>query len=304
MKLVVKIGGGLGNQMFQYALASYLAKRSGGQIFFDLTDFTVSKLRTFQLMKFVGPSKVSRWGVVNEWLFFILWVINRKISSRLFQIVLKILGVKWLYVRNPMIYQPEFNDDNILKGCALGYLSGCYGHIDHLPIRQDLRVLFSLKEGLSPANSIYEEAIEEAGEHSVSVHIRRGDYLWASNGAPVLPETYWVKAIEFMNKNIDDIKWFVFSDDLEWCKNKFRSLSNAIFVNGNLDKPWEDLHLMSLCKHHVIANSTFSWWGAYLGADDGVTVYPKPWFKSRKNELDCVLPVTAVPKEWIAIDYK
>ena len=83
-------------------------------------------------------------------------------------------------------------------------------------------------------------------------------------------------------------------DDIEWCKKNFSDIPNAIFFTGDYKHPIEDLRFMSLCKHHIIANSTFSWWGAYLSDDTGVTIYPSSWYNADER-------ATRIPKSWIAV---
>ena len=294
-KLVVKIGGGLGNQMYQYALAKYLAGRMDREIFFDLTDFTISTLRKFQLNQFVGPSACRRWGWCHEWAFFLLWIINRKVSVRLFRLILRVLGIKWLFVRNPYVCQSEFADESLIRLKGLVYLSGCYGHVTHMPSRVELRTLFAVANVPSEKNADYLRQI--ANSESVSIHIRRSDYLWASNGTPVLSADYQHRAIDEMRKRLTHPKWFVFSDDLDWCRSEFSDLEDAVFVEGNGEEPWEDIRLMAACRHHIIANSTFSWWGAYLGAEDGITFYPEPWFGDAFK-----LPETGKDARWEPVD--
>ena len=298
-KLVVKIGGGLGNQMFQYALGRYIADKTGHEIVLDLTDFTISSLRTFQLSHFSGIKSVRRWGRIREWLFFLLWIVNRKISTKLFKRILWVLRIKWLYVYDPMKFQGDFDDVSIKNWRGLIYLSGCYGHIQHMPSRKKLHGIFEV-ELLRPDNLRYLKKIRAS--NSVSVHIRRTDYLWKSNGVPCLDVVYQKRAIDFIKTKVDDLSWFFFSDDIGWCKKEFSNLENAIFVEGNEHLPWEDIWLMSECRHHIIANSTFSWWGAYLGMSNGMTTYPDPWFRSGGGETH--LPSTAVCGDWIPISSK
>jgi hypothetical protein len=104
--------------------------------------------------------------------------------------------------------------------------------------------------------------------NSLSVHVRRGDYLGLQHYHPCPSMEYYQQVLSLIEA--DNI--LVFSDDIEWCKKNFK---NVIFVEGQKD--YEDLYLMSLCKHHIIANSSFSWWGAYLSRDENV-IAPKLWF--------------------------
>lgn len=115
----------------------------------------------------------------------------------------------------------------------------------------------------------------------VSLHIRRGDYLnHATNGEIVLPLEYYQTAIKTIQIRFRDAHFFVFSDELEWAKSHLPAGLPISFVEGNgEERAYEDLRLMSACKHHIIANSTFSWWGAWLNPDPAkIVLMPQSWF--------------------------
>lgn len=150
---------------------------------------------------------------------------------------------------------------------------------------------------MSNAVRAWIEKIRTAEERSVSLHIRRGDYLLALNGTPALGEAYYRRAINMMRQRVGNPQWFIFSDDIDWCRQKFVDLEGACFVTGNEDTPWEDIRLMSSCRNHIIANSTFSWWGAFLASEAGVTVCPNPWFKGMPTCADVM-----VPEDWLLCD--
>lgn len=102
-------------------------------------------------------------------------------------------------------------------------------------------------------------------EQSVSIHIRRGDLLKLKNSF-ILQKEYYIKAINYLDKILKKPSYYIFSDDIEWCKKNFRFLKNKKFIK-NLS-PSEDLELMRSCKHNILANSTFSWWAGYLNRND------------------------------------
>ena len=106
-----------------------------------------------------------------------------------------------------------------------------------------------------------------------SIHVRRGDYLRLPNHHPICSSVYYGEAIKYIGT---DNVFLVFSDDIEWCKQTFKG-SSFIFVENNTD--FEDLYLMSMCKNNIIANSSFSWWGAWLNNNiDKKVVAPSTWF--------------------------
>ena len=293
VKVVVRVSDGLGNQLFEYALGRYLSDILGCEMVFDRSHFLISKSRTFQLDRFSAPAKVRRWGAFKELSFLLLWALKGKIGEGRFRVIMSWLGMKWIPVANPFALQADFDPESVKSWRGTVYISGCYGHVPHMPGREALRRLLALAEAPSEANRRYLDSMRSS--ESVSVHVRRTDYLLACNNAPALDVQYQRKAMDVIRGKVDNPKWFIFSDDVEWCKKEFVDLVDAVFVSGNESCPWEDIRLMSSCKHHIIANSSFSWWGAYLGAYDGTVLYPSPWFK----ELE--MPASGVAADWIPV---
>jgi len=127
----------------------------------------------------------------------------------------------------------------------------------------------------------------------ISIHVRRGDYIYQSSHHPILDPEYYLKAINFfgLKKN-----YIIFSDDINWCKNFFKFLNNTIFVESGRD--YQHLYMMSKCAHNIIANSTFSWWGAWLNNENEV-ICPKKWFGPSLNHL-CLSDIR--PKKWLIFD--
>ncbi|ELV8719411.1 alpha-1,2-fucosyltransferase [Vibrio vulnificus] len=114
--------------------------------------------------------------------------------------------------------------------------------------------------------------------NSVSIHVRRGDYLNSPALQGLAPEWYYRDAINHINQSIENPNYFVFSDDISWCKENLQ-LENAQYIDWNKGpKSYRDIQLMSMCKHNIIPNSTFSWWGAYLNTnEDKIVVSPERW---------------------------
>lgn len=132
----------------------------------------------------------------------------------------------------------------------------------------------------------------------MSVHIRRGDYLSASfaNGfGNCCPLDYYQRAIAMISKTVDKPLFVFFSDDMEWVKENFAG-EDCLFVSHNKGvDSWQDMYLMSLCNHNIIANSTFSWWGAWLNHhEDKMVIAPKKWWSTIEND-------DVVPETWMRI---
>ena len=131
-------------------------------------------------------------------------------------------------------------------------------------------------------------------QNSVSVHVRRSDYLsgvYKSGFGGICTLEYYNKAMDYISERISDAHFYVFSDDIEWCRQNFTDKSIS-FIDWNVrDDSWQDMYLMSHCKHNIIANSTFSWWGAYLNRNpESIIIAPSVWWNGIKDDI--------VPKRW------
>jgi len=136
--------------------------------------------------------------------------------------------------------------------------------------------------------------------NSISIHIRKGDYEssnWENTLGYVNKTNYYNNALNYIKERVDNAHFFIFSDDMEWTENNFK-ISNCTYVNHNKGKlSYIDMYLMSLCKHNIIANSTFSWWGAWLNKNKNkIIVMPKKWI------MRDYYPEGIFPEEWIKLD--
>ena len=293
-KVVVRISGGLGNQMFEYAVGCAMADRTGRALRFDLTDFIIfMKGRSYQLNHFVGPSRIPHWNSIRSAIFLAGWIVNKRISGLLFSRLLRAMNIRIVQSDKIFEFDGMFVDDRFSNAKELLYLIGCYGHVPYLPDEERLRKDFHLVREPSAGNRAYLAQVSTSD--SVSIHIRRSDYLGVANGSIVLDFDYYQNAIRQVRERVKKPRWVIFSDDIPWCRSQFAFLEDAVFVAGNDNEPWEDLRVMMACRHHIIANSTFSWWGAYLGRDrSGVTVYPDWWFPTLET---CA---TMVKAQWVS----
>ena len=171
---------------------------------------------------------------------------------------------------------PEIEDPCVLTGY---YQSEKY----FLDVAAELRQEFTLREPL---------AIPEY-PNSVAVHVRRGDYLtWAAASHGALPLDYYLRAANYLVDRFQGLKFYVFTDDPEWARQNFRFPHPFSVIHKT---PHEDLMIMSKCRHAIIANSSFSWWGAWLGADKtGTVIAPKDWFKTTEYDSRDI-----VPERWV-----
>jgi hypothetical protein len=262
--------------MFQYATARHLAVKNETDLKLDLTSFARNPLRSYRLDRYnIAASPAS----AGELLRFAGWLPKRvRRAVRAVSGWLRGNGWRWI-VEQDRHYDPSLLD---LRGNV--YLEGTWQSPKYFEevsslIRQEL----TLKTPPSPETVHVAEEISQA--ESVSLHIRRGDYVSdaAVNKKHGLCDLdYYEQAMSLIAQERASPKIFVFSDDPAWTEDNLRSEFPMTFVSHNgPDKDHEDLYLLSLCRHHIIANSTFSWWGAWLCENDDKTVIaPRRWFRS------------------------
>jgi hypothetical protein len=274
----VRLEGGLGNQLFQYAAARSLAIRHSTEVMIDQSALINKKKsitsRDYELNAFnclIAPSGkkefyFSRLAKRARWVFNLLssWIV--------------------------FVEKGEQFNKGFLIAPDNSYLIGfwqSYRYFDG--IKEVLRKDFTPKNPLS-TDSVKIKGLIDSSSPAIAIHVRRGDYVSlpsANNFHGALPLDYYHKGIEMMSAIFPAATYFVFSDDIHWCKENLGLNNDAIYVdhNGPLEA-WQDLVLMGACHHHIIANSSFSWWGAWLGgrnivAGEQTVIYPKNWFKSR-----------------------
>lgn len=134
-------------------------------------------------------------------------------------------------------------------------------------------------------------------DNLMSMHIRRGDYVHLPNHHPTVSPTYHIAATEYITNREAVDGYVVFSDDIEWCKQTFGNEQDITYIEGEED--YIDMYLMSMCKHNIIANSTFSWWGAWLNQNpDKIVVAPNQWFGPARSDLNTD---DLIPETWIKL---
>lgn len=214
--------------------------------------------------------------------------------------------VKYKYLDNINVYfekKAAFDQDVLNVTGKDIFLSGYWGSEKYFKnIQSIIRKEFTLKESLSPGSKQWEEKIKSAVK-SVSIHVRRGDYINTEINRKiyaVVPPEYYYKCIEMLKQKYNDLSVFVFSNDIAWCRENLRFDLPMEFVEGNdEDHGYEDMHLMSLCKHNIIANSTFSWWGAWLNSNpEKMVFYPEKFFNIKDKWHDTI---DGYPDDWIKV---
>jgi hypothetical protein len=292
--IIIKLQGGLGNQMFQYAFASILAKKNKTNVVIDVSFFErVEKTpgftpRNFELI-----------------LFNNMYTIASKKDFNFFYQLSKIHKVKRkLGLNYPKIYNEPtlaFQSDALLIKSPV-YLKGYFQSCKYLVSYENLiRELFSFPiDTLDPINK--ELLIKIKSVNTISIHIRRGDYVSDKITAEYHGSCnldYYLEAIKLVASKSKDFTLVFFSDDSDWVKEQFNGLSySKIVVDHNKGEDnWKDMLLMSYCNHNIIANSSFSWWAAWLNDNPKKKVIaPKNWFKTKGLNTQIILP-----EEWIKL---
>lgn len=291
--VAVQLSGGLGNQMFEYAL--YLKLKSMGKEV-KIDDFTCYGEQELQ-----RTNQLSVFGVSYERLSEQEYIGLTDSSMRpADRVRRKLLGRRDLSYREASCnFDPEVLERE--PALLLGYFQSEKYFSD---IREQVREAFRfrIKEAGTTGAAINGGSDKTAGivlpkEQSrllsqirgceaVSVHIRRGDYLSAQNQAMfggICDEAYYERAVAEMKRRLPEAVFFFFSNDPEWVKERYRG-QDCVVVEGNgEDAGFRDMFLMSRCRHHIMANSSFSWWGAWLDDNpDKIVIAPKKWFNDRE----------------------
>jgi hypothetical protein len=279
--------------MFQYAAGRALSLKSRQRLLLDFSDFSNYRLHHgFELSRvFNVIAERAEASTVHEMLE---WRANPFIKKVLRHPQFAGLRGKKFVVEPHFNYWPSLFD--LTDDCyLLGYWqSECYFKPFESIIRRD----FTFREPLADHNS--ELALEIAHTQSVSLHIRRGDYISNSktgNIMDVCSLEYYRKAISYIAEQVERPVFYVFSDDIEWVKRNLTVAFPCTYVDHNRRaESYRDMQLMSLCRHHVIANSSFSWWGAWLNSNpEKLVIAPRSWFRNGNNDRDLT------PNEWIRL---
>ena len=284
--VTVGVLGGLGNQMFQYATARAVAHRNAVPLRLDLRAFDANTLLKPGLHRWnidardATPEELRR---------------HRRWSIDLARRVRPLGRALRCHAETSLAFDPQ-----VMHLKAPVHLSGYFQSERYFAeIRHLLMDQFSPRLPLLPAHRAMAEAA--AASPSISVHVRRGDYVSEARNVAVhgsCSVDYYSRAIEMLHARYGPATCYFFSDDLDWVRQHLPRPAHAVYVEGNADAPEVDIHLMAACHHHVCANSSFSWWGAWLGRHpEKCVVAPAHWFALSRHDA-----VDLVPAAWLRLD--
>ena len=268
--VIAKIYGGLGNQMFQYAAGRTLADRLKVPLQLDLSFYRKKRHRSFELQRFpISATILPHVGACGR----ILQKFRKLSNPPLFKESSFRFDKRFVDLNGPVILDGYFQ-------------SPLYFGAIETAVRLELSPPIPQDSGILALG----EAMRSAG--AISIHVRRGDYVSDKNAAALFAQCtpkYYRSALKMMPRNLPAI---VFSDDYRWVKENLDFGRSVRFAADEVNADaLGDLWLMTQASHHVIANSTFSWWGAWLKTGNGLTIAPKPWFRNVNTDETDLLPV-------------
>lgn len=293
--IIVKICEGIGNQLFQYAFARSIQIKSGKKVLLDVSNYTderfplarTDKKRSYQLDHFKIKIEKADKRDLQKFHFLIRkdrlgkWI-SVLAEHRLWMYQTVIQDIPW-----------EYRVD-YLHGMGNAYYRGWFQNLQYFSsIRKQL-----LKE-IVPKHKIkipLELRNLLQAENTVAVHYRRGDYKFIKN---CLPDDYYTKAMDYVEQNVENPQYLFFSDEISWVKEHMGSKKNFYYIDdyGKFED-YEELMIMSRCRNLIIANSTFSWWAAWLNTyENGLVIMPQKWVYTKKWKEG----LQEFPQDWIRL---
>lgn len=263
--VIVRLWGGIGNQLFQYSFGEFLREKYQVDVIYDIASFGKSdKLRKLELSVVVPDMPVTTdisfsksVGVKNRLLRFIYGLKNRFVEEKYFS---------------------EEQLSKCLSRRGDVYLQGYWQNAIYAGILRRKTSLFLSQEEPMVLRTIKAKIQESEG--AIALHVRRGDYFSSKhiNVYGVCDAHYYETAVDIMRERVPNALIFVFSDDLDWVRKSVNLPINTIYVpNYGIPQYWY-IHLMSLCRHNIISNSSFSWWGAFLNTNrNKIVISPSIW---------------------------
>jgi hypothetical protein len=235
--------GGLGNYLFQIASAYGISKRDNKELKIDISDIAIIH----------SPLELYTNNILRNIQF-------GNIDN-------------FEFIHQTHHLPITFTDIPVINGNIK--LDGFYQNEKYFKeYRNDIFNLFKIDN--TTESYLTEKYSDISFDNTCSIHVRRGNYVERQNFHPLQTIEYYKQAISIIGENT---LFLIFSDDIEWCKINLNFIENKIFISGNLD--YQDLYLMSKCNHNIIANSTFSWWGAWLNNyNNKKVIYPSHWFNN------------------------
>ncbi|KAA6303633.1 MAG: O-antigen biosynthesis glycosyltransferase WbnK [Candidatus Ordinivivax streblomastigis] len=321
-KIIILVSGGCGNQMFSYAMYRYL-QQQGKDVYLDLHLYDVcyekAAHETYRLEKYFNLTRNQIAGFDEcaqimdiEHLYTLPQLIQKNMKwYRLVPIMIQKICRKTVLKKIPglaTLKSSHFIENESNKNFYLSnivkdvYLEGLFQV--YQPANQIRSILLQDFAFTHPLPTSIQQILEDINNsHSVSIHVRRGDYFTVPvyNFLAILTLQYYKNALQYLKSRFTDLRFFLFSNDMDWVKDHFTFLDNWVIVDTSNEaiSDYYDLLLMSKSKHNIIANSSFSFWAAWLNQNpQKVVVVPEVWDKYNHT------PDEICPPDWVRIPVK
>ena len=288
--IIVRLQGGLGNQMFQYTFGRALSMRSGMELYLDPSSLNLKKNRGYQLdaftlsAKFADPEKIQSLITPH-------FAIRKKLW--------KVLKIPFKYADTHILEKDFPYDKDIASRKTSAYFDGYWQTEKYFSdCKEFIRRDFSFRdEEVLRRHVQYEEVLNS---NSVSIHIRRGDYVKNPKYRKrlyVCKLEYYKNAMKFLAERFENLTFYIASDDHEWVKHNFVLSKQVRLIES--ENALSDFYIMSRCRHNIISNSSFSWWAAWLNPNESKQVLaPDIWF----NPCAKIDFRDIVPDSWVKIE--
>ncbi len=297
--IVIHLKGGMGNQMFQYALGRRLANDLKTDLKLDISGYekSVKRWNPFKKGDRVDTKRhydLNHFKIIEDFA-------TKHDLARIGHPAGFVSELEDLF-RTKILRQFHIGfEPKILKLKGNVYLDGLWHSEKYFTdIRKLLLRDFSLKKPLSAAGEAIGNEIKNSPIPTVALHVRRGDYAndpYTLKYHGLLAPQYYQEAINILKRSLGGIKIYFFSDDIDWVKQNLPTAEPHVYVSGPQIPYYEEITLMSLCNHNIIANSSFSWWGAWLNDNkEKIVIAPEKWLAETGNDF-----YEEIPKSWVKI---
>lgn len=285
--IIVRVWEGLGNQLFQYAYARAFRMRTGENVYLDISQCYKKELeghrinRSYELNNF--NIKLKAYNKTEKTFFFLR---NKNLVEKsILCLAQKKHFIIHFYKEDGVRYKNELT---MLKGNW--YVMGWFQNEKYFKEYRK-QLLNELKPKKHIKISSYLKSILQ-NENTISIHIRRSDYKINNN---VLPNSYYINAINLIENTIKKPYYIIFTDDYDWVKKNMVIPKRHYYIDNEYLQDYEELWIMTKCKHNIIANSTFSWWGAWLNQnEEKIVIGPEKWYLCGENSM-----LNIMPDDWI-----
>jgi len=276
--LITNILGGLGNQLFCYYSSLSLATNKKLKLFIDNHDYKFyRKDRGFILDKFNIKFNVVEKDILKEFKYMPLTKLDFYFLNK--------FKINVFKKNNKILRENEdYNLDEVLGRIKPNsYIQGYLQNVNYLI---DVKKIMQREITLYKTNRVIEQLSRKIrNSNSCSVHVRRGDYLIKPFNSiyNICSQKYYKNSFEVVTSKIEKPHYFIFTDDIEWTKKEFNNIENKTFISDYNLKNYQEFYLLSICKNHIISNSTFSFIAAWLNYNNNLVIEPKNWFKNKPS---------------------